>query len=46
MKLCGFEVGLNRPFFLMAGSVVARSRGPFGDATAEALVGAGARRFA
>ena len=38
MKLCGFEVGLDRPMFLIAGSVAARSRGPCGDATAEALV--------
>src|SRR3982751_3321013 len=29
MKLCGFEVGLDRPLFVIAGSVAARSRGPF-----------------
>jgi hypothetical protein len=34
----GLEVGLDRPMFLMAGSAAARSRGPIGDATAEALV--------
>ena len=43
MKLCGFEVGIDRPFFLIAGSVGGWSRGPYGDATPEALVGAGAR---
>jgi hypothetical protein len=38
MKLCGFEAGLDKPLFLIAGSAAAQSRGPFGDATAEALV--------
>ncbi|HET9643826.1 MAG TPA: 3-deoxy-8-phosphooctulonate synthase, partial [Burkholderiaceae bacterium] len=26
MKLCGFEVGLDRPFFLIAGPCVVESR--------------------
>ncbi|HWQ39699.1 MAG TPA: hypothetical protein VNM24_14020 [Burkholderiales bacterium] len=45
-KLCGFDVGLDRPIFLIAGSAAARSRGPeavFGDATVKALLGPGAR---
>ena len=32
MKLCGFDVGLDHPLFVIAGSIAARSRGPFGDA--------------
>ena len=28
MKLCGFEAGLDRPLFLIAGSAGGRSRGP------------------
>ena len=28
MKLCGFEVGLDQPLFLIAGIAGARSRGP------------------
>jgi hypothetical protein len=28
MKLCGFEVGLDKPLFLIAGAVGGRSRGP------------------
>jgi len=38
MKLCGFDVGLDHPLFVIAVSAGARSRGPFGDATAEALM--------
>jgi hypothetical protein len=43
MKLCGFEVGLDQPLFLIAGNVAARSRCPAvrPGATAEAFVGAG-----
>ncbi len=37
MKLCGFDVGLEHPLFVIAGSAGAWSRGPSGDATAEAL---------
>ena len=40
MKLCGFEVGLDHPLFVIAGIVAARSRGPLGDATVETIVGA------
>ncbi len=28
MRLCGFEVGLDRPLFLIAGIAAAQSRGP------------------
>ncbi len=28
MKLCGFEVGLDKPLFLIAGNAGRRSRGP------------------
>jgi hypothetical protein len=38
MKLCDFEVGIEHPLFIIAGSTAARSRGPSGDATAEVLV--------
>src|SRR5882672_10585868 len=32
MKLCGFDAGLDHPLLVIAGSIAARSRGPFGDA--------------
>jgi hypothetical protein len=44
MNLCGFQVGLDRPLFLIGGSAGAWSRGPgfTGDATVEALAGTAA----
>ena len=38
MKLCSFDAGVDHPLFVIAGIVAARSRGPFGDATAETIM--------
>ncbi len=42
MRLCGFEVGLDRPLFVIAGIAGARSRAPLGcDRGGNQRVGAG-----
>ena len=38
MKLCGFEVGLEHPLFVIAGEYRSAEQGPLGDATAEVLM--------